>query len=195
MRIWIDNAEQGIVYLFLALFIGVLGDMLLKKLIDKEHIPKTALISVFIVFMYIGIYGYSVKTLWCVMLCQVLLMASVWDIATHTVPDCFHIFIMMIGLIGFDPSKSFIGMVVVALPFFISAMISAKGMGGGDVKLMGAIGFTVGLKLGITILVVGLFFAIIFEQYFKITKNKSTNEPFALVPYLGIGCGMALLSF
>lgn len=193
MRIWIDNAEQGILYLFLALFIGVLGDMLLKKLIDKEHIPKTAFISVFIVFMYFGIYGYSVKTLWCVMLCQVLLMASVWDITTHTIPDCFHIFIMMIGLIGFDPSKSFIGMVVVALPFFISAMISEKGMGGGDVKLMGAIGFVIGVKLGIIALALGLLIAIVFEQYFKIAKNKSTNEPFALVPYLGIGCAMALL--
>lgn len=192
--IWNDNPIQFITCLLLSLFIGILCDMALKKLISKEEIPKSALITVFITFAFLNINGYSLTALWCILLCQLLLIGSIWDIATHTIPDFLHILIMMVGLIGFEPAPAFWGMVLVGLPLIVTAIISKKGMGGGDVKLMLAIGFAVGVKIGFTALLFGLFCSVVFENYFIMVGRKTKNEPFALIPYLGFGCGMALLS-
>ena len=189
--IWSNNPNLLLACLFLSLFLGILMDMLLAKMIHKEYIPKVALISTCITLVFLSVGGYTIGTVANILLCQILLYASVWDIATHTVPDYVHILLAIVGVVGFEFLPAMVGFIVVGLPLFIAAMVSEDKIGGGDVKLMAILGFAIGVNRGFTTLILGLFFAVIFGIYFS--RIKKHNEPLALIPYFSLGCALALL--
>ena len=69
-------------------------------------------------------------------------------------------------------------------------LVKKGGMGGGDIKLMGACGFLLGVINGYVASVIGLAIAILFSKIFL--KNRySSGIP--LAPFLGIGCFLAYL--
>ena len=154
---------------------------------------KVTILSLFQMVVFLLSYGISMHFIFCILLCEILIFASMSDMATHTIPHWTYGAIMLVGLIGFSPLPALVGMLVTGLPIFITSCVTNGRMAGGDVKLVGAIGFAVGAKLGVTALIIGLFLAVVFEYYFIVTKRKSTNEPFAVVPYLSVGCFLALL--
>ena len=74
------------------------------------------------------------------------------------------------------------------LPFFIAALRKENSVGGGDIKLMAACGFVLGVKWGFTALIFGLVMAVLWNAAYN-----SEKKPFALAPYLTLGCFMALI--
>lgn len=122
-----------------------------------------------------------------------LLTASFLDIKTHTLPDGIHIVLLLIGLISFHPMSAFFGLVLTALPFLITAMLT-RGIGGGDVKLMAACGFVLGPIGGVAataMSMLSLFFWIALCKLF----SKRIKEPVALAPFLSIGCILAYFMY
>lgn len=71
-------------------------------------------------------------------------IGSYKDIKYREIPDFVPALIISVGVVGFSPFFSFIGLVVTAIPFLIAAIVSGGRMGMGDVKLMAACGFTLG---------------------------------------------------
>lgn len=119
-----------------------------------------------------------------------LLFAAEYDYATHTVPDYVPVFILMAGLLEVEFVPAFLGLILVPLPFLAAALIKEGSIGGGDIKLMGACGFVLGVKRGYMALLLGLILAVLFRSVY--TKNK--DEGFAMVPYLALGCLLAMLA-
>lgn len=121
--------------------------------------------------------------------CSILIYAGIHDFLTHEVPDWIPFSILLIGLIRVQWNSSLLGLLCVPLPLLAAALLEPGGMGGGDIKCMGACGFYLGIVRGIAGLIMGLAFAVAMQM---IQKRKK-REPFALMPYLAAGCIISIL--
>ena len=121
-----------------------------------------------------------------------LIFASYRDIKTRKIPDTVHIIIALAGFINFNPINSIAGLLLVPLPLLIIAL-KFEGVGGGDVKLMAACGFFLGLYGGLVASFIGFMMATIINLVYYKIKHIDKKTPFALAPYLSIGCLIAFL--
>lgn len=120
-----------------------------------------------------------------------LAAASFWDIRKRTIPDILCLFIALTGLLTFEPKK--LWGVLAAVPLLIAAWIWKGGMGGGDIKLMAAAGFVLGLRPSMTAMVVGFaVLALFYGVYAIIQKLRGRDMPraYPLAPFLSLGCLM-----
>ena len=82
------------------------------------------------------------------------------DLDLQIIPDGLNLFILFLALpaiyfSGRSLPEHLIGLVAVSLLLFLVAILSNGGMGGGDIKLMGAAGLFLGWKLILLALIVG----------------------------------------
>ena len=133
--------------------------------------------------------GLNLTTLRYILFCWVLIAAGAYDTATREIPDGIHVAAFFIGLIGLHPLPALAGSLIVPLPFLIAALMTDGKIGGGDVKLMAGSGFVLGVSGGITMLLWGLFTALIWNAAFG--KGKKSLP---LAPFLAFGGFMALLN-
>ena len=120
-----------------------------------------------------------------------LLAASIGDIKTRRISNKIPLFIALIGLIQMDVANALLGLIFVPLPYLVMALIKENSMGGGDIKLMGACGFFLGLQTGYVASILGLLFAITVHFAFRAFGSKNTNKNIPLAPYLSLGCLIA----
>ena len=81
-----------------------------------------------------------------------LLSAAVWDMRSRETPNLIPALLLLCGLIGFRPAASAAGLFLVGGPFLLTAVLIKRdgfAIGGGDVKLMGACGFVLGVWPGL----------------------------------------------
>ena len=115
----------------------------------------------------------------------ILLLISIVDFKIHMIPDQLTMLLFLAGIwSSFVFQKITItgrvfGIFVVSIPFFIIAVLSSGGLGGGDIKLMAASG----VLLGVT----GNVFAACFGLFLLLTKRIGYKECFALGPFLCLG--------
>lgn len=188
--IWFLESHSSFVAVSASLLLGILMDMLLKKLTGSEKIRYVAVMASVITAMFIGTYEMSLHALVCILTGQMLLFAAEYDYASHTVPDYIPVLILLAGLLEIEFALAFFGLVLVPLPFLVAALIKEGCIGGGDIKLMGACGFVLGVKRGYIALIAGLFLAVLFQSAYA----KKEDEAFAMVPYLTAGCLLAMLA-
>ncbi|RJE46607.1 MULTISPECIES: A24 family peptidase [unclassified Dehalobacter] len=120
-----------------------------------------------------------------------LVAACFWDIRKRTVPDILCLLIAITGLLTFEPGK--LWGILAGVPFLIGALIQKDGMGGGDIKLMAAAGFVLGLRPSMTAIVVGfLVLSLFYGVYAIIQKLRVRDMPraYPLAPFLSLGCLM-----
>ena len=119
-----------------------------------------------------------------------LLAASVCDLRRREIPDVFPALIFAAGLINFSPA-AFSGLLL-GLPFYCAALWQEKGIGGGDIKLVAASGFMLGLPAGALGLITGLTALLLFHgaaRYF----HRQTARAYPLAPFLSIGFAAAFI--
>ena len=126
-----------------------------------------------------------------IILLTLLLYASVMDIKTREVPNPVSGMLLILGLVDKDidqlPSM-IIGMVLVFLPQFVSALINpSKALGGADIKLSSAAAFLLGAQRGLFALVVGLTLAVIVMPIIRKIQKLPKDQPFPLIPFLSVG--------
>lgn len=115
-----------------------------------------------------------------------LLIATISDLRSRIIPDWVSFLILLIGLLSFNAS-SITGAIIAALPFLIVAMITGK-LGGGDVKLIGAIGFVLGPYRGTYASVIAFLFLFAFLILLKSLGRKGLkDQSFAFAPFLSAG--------
>jgi len=78
---------------------------------------------------------------------------------------------------------------VSAFLYLLYLLSKGRAIGGGDIKLMAASGFFLGMEKGIAAAIIGLTLAVLVQGAFL----RNRNAPFALIPYLTAGCMAASL--
>lgn len=114
---------------------------------------------------------------------QILIFAGYHDVKTKIIPDFAHIIIAAISIIRIRPDQAALGLLTGMLPFLIIGVFFG-GIGGGDIKIMGACGLILGCWGIIVAGIIGLSIALVITLLFQ--RDKKLGIP--LAPYLGVGC-------
>ena len=128
---------------------------------------------------------------------SLLIVVSVIDSKTKTISNklVFLIFIvslmykLYIGLI-FD---SMLGLLTGFSIFFFIAVVSRGGMGGGDIKLVSAIGVLLGFEKTLSMISFAFILAGIVAVLLLITKVKSRKDSLPFAPFIAISTFITLL--
>ncbi len=159
-------------------------------------------------FVFLVKFQYSVDMdLWSFINATVILLYFLFfipivliDIRHKIIPDVFTLSGIVMGLIfsfipgGITPLNSIIGILGGGLPLFLMGYMGEKifkkedAMGGGDIKLLAAVGAVFGIKISLLTIFFGSFIGA-FMGIISIIINKNTEEshmiPFA--PFLCLG--------
>ena len=104
---------------------------------------------------------------------------------------------LILGLVGITAGElpsMLLGMVLVFLPQYLSAIINPeKALGGADIKLSSAAAFLLGAPSGLFALIVGLTLSVITVPIVRKVKKLPKNQTFPLVPFLAVGIIAAYL--
>lgn len=124
-------------------------------------------------------------------LAVLLFGAAYSDIRCRKVPDSYSLGIILTALIMPDTEKWWGAMC--ALPFFVTAM-TIGGIGGADIKLMGAAGMVLGFYEGIAAMVIGLAGMLVYHMAECLLKKGEAGRSYPLVPFLAAGVLLVYLT-
>ena len=128
-------------------------------------------------------------------LCMILLWASLSDIARHEVPDFITVMILILAFVGFETGNlpsMLIGASAVFVPQMIVSVIRpGKAIGGADIKISTALAFLLGFEKGIFAMLIGMLSGVIFMVIVRKVRKEKSKDPFALVPFLSFGALLA----
>ena len=94
--------------------------------------------------------------------------------------------IVSIPVLGHVASDHLEAAIVGGLVFFLLAVVTHGGIGGGDVKLIFLLGLWLGTDMLITVVIAGIFLAGLAALIMLITKKKERHDYFAYGPYFTI---------
>ncbi|WP_041272699.1 prepilin peptidase [Desulfitobacterium hafniense] len=117
-----------------------------------------------------------------------LAAASFWDIRKRIIPDTLCLGVALTGFLVFQPAN--LWGIFAALPFLLAALIWG-GTGGGDIKLMAAVGLVLGFSKGMTALILGLSGLLLFHGAYAIIqklRRRTVPKAYPLAPFLTFGC-------
>lgn len=159
----------------------------------KMYLALTAFVNVeMILLIRFGPTLVAVKGL---ILCMILLWASLSDIARHEVPDFITVMILILAFVGFETGNlpsMLIGASAVFVPQMIVSVIRpGKAIGGADIKISTALAFLLGFEKGILAMLVGMLSGVIFMVIVRKVRKEKSKDPFALVPFLSFGALLA----
>ena len=122
----------------------------------------------------------------CVVL-AVLFVVAVRDAKTRTVSNCFHLLVAACCLI--PPALVHPGGMLAALPLFLAAFLKG-GVGGGDVKVMAALGLAYGFGRASLVLIVALTLLVFWHACRTLMGKGERSYPF--VPFLFAAAAMTM---
>lgn len=114
-----------------------------------------------------------------------LFWASILDLKTRFVPNTMCIAVALAGFIGFD-SSNLLG-VAMAIPFFIAAVLTGEEyMGGGDIKMIAAMGFALGYNTVLKCIFASFALLVLFLIILRLNRgNRHAAVP--LIPFFAAG--------
>lgn len=124
---------------------------------------------------------------------SVMFLLSLWDLKEKTVPSLLIYILMMICMFSMfiNPYSSVINCIitgiVLTIAMFFIYKISKNKIGGGDVKVISALGFAMGYPQTFNILFSAMTMAIIWGLGLVILKKADLKTEFAFLPFLTIG--------
>ena len=147
----------------------------------------------------------------CALLClYCLITLSFIDLKTYTIPDVLSIGLIFFGLVVCFINPAFSGdlfskftssLIGAAIGFFgtwglaiiCSAIIKKEALGGGDIKLMGAIGALSGFLGMANVLMIASLFGLICFAVLALLKKTPKNGAIPFGPFLSVGLIINLL--
>ena len=134
-----------------------------------------------------------------IFLISVLIVVSFIDIKYQIIPNEITFTFIPIGLIlslFFNHIKfldSLLGLLIPAGILLLIAFIYKKGMGIGDVKLIGMIGVFIGWEYALISIFIGALFGSIYGIYMMVTGNMTRKTRIPFGPFISLGAVIMIL--
>lgn len=120
-----------------------------------------------------------------------LACAALWDIKKREIPNLIPAMILVCGLIELRPAASVAGLLVTGGPYLLAALLTygkSHTIGGGDIKLMGACGFLLGVWPGLLQSILSLLLAVVMgAALFGVRRQDFSSIRLPLAPFFCIG--------
>ena len=174
--------------------------IMLRQSKNELNDPKT--VPALLAFIGVGLillllHGVTLVSVKGMILCMILMWASISDIAKHEVPDFISVSILILAFVGFEPANlpsMLVGAIVLFVPQLVVSMLRPeRAVGGADMKISAALGFLLGAEKGLFAVITGLTISVISMLIVRKIKKESNKEPFALVPFLSFGAMLAFI--
>ena len=166
----------------------------------------TSILTLFIVY----IMGLTYWTAVALLVTYCLIILSVIDFKLYIIPDRFSIGLTVLGLIVFFINPVFQGNLTIrfiqcfasgAVAFFglwgmavlCSFIFKKEAMGGGDIKLIAAVGVLTGFSGVISTLIISSFSALVYYAVLFILKKNPQNKTIPFGPFISIGLFINIL--
>ena len=125
-----------------------------------------------------------------------LTAASVCDIRRRIIPDLLCAGIALTSLLAFEP-ENLTGALIAVIPLVIARFFG--GIEGGDIKLMASSGLVLGFRQSLAAAILGFTafaaFPGICTLIRKARGGDTERKPYALAPFLSLGCLAAYFLF
>ena len=128
-------------------------------------------------------------------LCAIMLYGAITDIKRREVDDFIPLMIGITALIGVSAADipfMLLSAAVVFVPQLVIAMLRPGSYGGGDIKFTTSCVFLLGIYRGLTAMMIGLVFSLLFAFGYRIMKKKQF-EHLPLVPFYAVGTTIAYI--
>lgn len=164
----------------------------LKKMTPAEN-RMVSLAGGILALVITGYYGTSMAALTLFLVSAVLVMITVVDAYTQTIPPVLNIILGALGFLsiltmpGISVAERVIGFFCISVPMFLIVLLVPGGFGGGDIKMMAASGILLGWKGNLAAFFIGLIIGGIYGAFLLISGKKGRKEHFAFGPCLSIG--------
>ena len=161
--------------------------------------PLIELMNGIIYLSFFIIYGLTFEFIYLSLLTSFLLSIAIIDFKHQIIPDSLVLVVLALNIlyriasyliydIPFGFLNSVLGLLIGAGFFLIILLISHGGMGGGDVTLIGALGFSLGLKNTILMILLSFIIGAIISLLLLAFKIKSMKDPIPFGPFIIIAC-------
>lgn len=184
---------------FLSVFVLAVWIVLRKS---KNELNEPKMVPALLSFTGVGLillllFGTTLTAIKGLILCAILLWASISDIGKHEVPDFITVLILVLAFVGYEPAtlpSMLVGAAVVFLPqLAVSMLRPGRAVGGADIKISTALAFLLGAEKGIFALLAGMLTGVIVMFIVRKIRKETNKEPFALVPFLSFGAMLAFM--
>ena len=149
---------------------------------------------------FVGLYykwRLTLQLLPYIILISALIIVSMIDLKYQIIPDRISLPGIPLGLLAsfilpITLSESLLGILIGGGIFYLIAILSRGGMGGGDIKLGAMIGAFLGWKLILLTIFIGVFIGSIIGIILIILKIKGRKDPIPFGPFLSLGAVISI---
>lgn len=143
-------------------------------------------------------FGLSFSFLYYAVIFSILIVIAFIDLNEMIIPDILIILILTVTVLyrlllfllyskSFDLLNSIGGLVLSSFLFILIILISKGGMGGGDVTLIGSLGFILGIKKILLTIFSAFIFGAIISIILLVTKIREKKDPIPFGPFIILG--------
>lgn len=143
-------------------------------------------------------HGWSWEFVYVLLFISMFMMITVSDIFYQIIPDkiLFPFFFVFLFFLFFFPTTQLwnhlLGMCLGFIIFYLIAVFSRGGMGGGDIKLFTVSGLVLGYPLLFLSILIATVAGSIYGTLFILFKGGSKKSKIPFGPFIAVGCLVAL---
>lgn len=174
-------------------YILLRGRCITCKVRISPRYPSIELLNTLVYVAIYSVYGNNIMTVIFCLTASVLIVISMIDLDTQTIPDRMHVIIGSIAFINILIQRDIsvlasagMGFIVGGGFFLLLAIITKGGMGGGDIKLMAVLGLLFGLKGIILLIFLAFVIGAVVSVSMLVAKLKQRKEFIPFGPFIAI---------
>jgi leader peptidase (prepilin peptidase)/N-methyltransferase len=157
--------------------------------------PLLELLNGIIYLSFFMTYGLTLEFIYLSLLTSFLISITIIDLKHQIIPDGLVVSVLGLNILykignyfiygfPFEFLDSLFGLLAGAGIFLLILLISRGGMGGGDVTLVGALGFSLGLKNTILMILLSFIIGAVISLILLAFKIKSMKDPIPFGPFI-----------
>jgi len=171
--------------------------------ISAQYPLVEALNALIYIIVYVRL-GFGADFIFYSLMSSVLLAVAFIDLKEMIIPDSLVLCVLVLSVIHksvnyflfsipFDLTGSILGLLVAGGLFLAIVLISRGGMGGGDVTLIGALGFALGVKYILLNIYVSFILGGIISVFLLAAKIRTRKNPIPFGPFIVLGFFITVL--